>query len=325
MNGGEIARGGFIYQDWAAAYYFITNEDFEQLNIEKHDDFSMFNRTEDPAVFRFFQAKSSDTGSLGWYLFRTKIFPNFYSVCEDFSEKDKLWFEIISNYKPSDQLKSFLDGLDDLRYDNRRFEPFRRQHERRVDQLKDSITTHTEFDEVDDDLFHKLLSYIKYDFQSIDNLVAQVELFIEKCEGGRKDYAKKTILKKIRNTDSGTISKRDLEEDIGYRLEKVQSSTGYRSSPQELRSEAQTMYREYKEEEIDVSKHARDKQMAEDYFQLVGGGSRKKNVEVEVSESDIKQGLEQAEQAKRDYQSAIQDITRGFENLFEVDEEIGDS
>lgn len=325
MNGGEIARRGFIYQDWAAAYYFITNENFEHLKIEEDDDFSMFKRHEEPSVLRFFQAKSSNSGSLGWTKFRKKIIPNFYLLCEEYTDEDnQLMFEIVSNYKPSDNLKTFLDGLDELRRDKRRYEPFRNQFDRRVTQLRETIKNETGIEEIDDDIFNQLLSCTRYNFHSLDEFASQFESYISDCKGGRKDYAQNTILKEIRSTDSGTISKRELEKDIGFNLEVVENSTTPSTNSQKLRSEAKDVYQEYNEEDIDVSKPARDKERMTEYFELVGKGDRDENIEIEVSESNIKQGLEQAEQARRNYHAAIQDITRGFENLFEIDEEMED-
>lgn len=326
MNGGEIARKGFIYQDWAAAHQFLTDEDVDQLNIEVHDDFSIFRFDEDPTFRQFFQAKSSNSGSLSWTTFRTSIVPNFYEICDEFhSEEEVLSFEIVANYKPSDQLHTFISDLEKVRDERISVEAFRGRHDRLVDALESTIGSQLDIDDVDDNVFNQLLGGLRFRFFAIDTLVSEVESFIEGCQGGRKDYTRDTLLARIRNTDSGTISKRDIERDIGYRLEQVdQSTTNYTRSPTEIRSDAKTVFQDYNQEEVEVSKPQKDESKVEAYFDLVGNQttSEGEEVELEVSESNIREGLERAEQAKRKYESAIQDITRGFEDLFKIDDEI---
>lgn len=328
MNGGEIARKGFIYQDWATAFYFITNEDVDQVNIELHDDFSIFRLDKDPTVRRFFQAKSSDQGSLSWTKFRTSILPNFYTICEEFHhEQENLIFEIVANQKPSSQLKQFIESLQKLRDERISEDTFRTRNDRLVDALESTIENKNDIGEINIDVFNQLLGGIHFRFHGIGELVSEVERFIESCQGGRKKYARNTVLEAIRDTSSGTISKRSLERDIGYRLETVQQSTSnYAGSPDKIRSEAQDVYSNYADEDVNVTQPAKDKRKATNYFDLVGTqtSSDGEEIELEVSESNIREGFEKAEQAKRDYQAAIQDVTRGFENLFNLDDGMGD-
>ncbi|TKX70959.1 dsDNA nuclease domain-containing protein [Halorubrum sp. GN11GM_10-3_MGM] len=325
MNGGEIARRGFKYQDWATAYYFLTDEEATQVNIEVHDDFSIFHHDKEPTSRQFFQAKTSDVGSMSWTLFREKIIPNFYEICSEFrSEEENLSFVIVADHNPSRQLNTFIQGIEKLRDNRISTEVFRTRNDRLMDALNSNIERSHDLDEVDDEVINQMLGGLYYQFHSIDELVTQVRSYIRDCQGGRTDYAVDHVLEAIRDTESGTVTKRSIEKDIGHRLERVsQSTTNFTGSPTEIRANAQEMYNDYSAEEIDVAKPAKDKGQTQNYIDLLESkiDSEDEEVELEVTESNIEQGFEIAEEAKQDYQRAVDDISRGLENLFELDPE----
>ena len=326
MNGGEIARRGFKYQDWATAYYFLRDEDATQVNIEVHDDFSIFHHDDEPTSRQFFQAKTSDVGSMSWTLFRQKIIPNFYEICSEFrSEEENLSFVIIANHNPSQQLDTFIQGIEKLRDNRITPEVFRTRNERLMDALTSNIERSNDLDEVDDEVINQMLGGLYYRFHSIDELVAEVRSYIKDCQGGHTDRSIDRVLEAIRNTDSGTVTKRSIERDIGHRLERVsQSTTNYTGSPTKIRSDAQDMYNDYSTEDIDVSKPAKDKRQTQNYIDLLESriDGENEQVELEVTESSIEQGFDIAEEAKQNYQRAVDDISRGLENLFELDPDI---
>ena len=326
MNGGEIARRGFRYQDWATAYYFLINEDVTEVNIEVHDDFSIFYRDKDPTHRQFFQAKSSDVGSMSWTKFRETIIPNFYEICSEFrSEEENLSFVIIANYNPSQRLNGFIQDIEKLRDNRISAEAFRTRNERLMDTITSNIKRSNDLDEVEDEVINQMLGGLFYRFHGVDELVTKVRSYIRECQGGHTERSMDRVLRAIRDTDSGTVTKRSIEKDINHRLERVsQSSTNYTGDPAEIRSNARNMYNDYSTEEIDVSKPVKDKRRTQNYIDLLESkiADNDEQVELEVTESSIEQGFETAEEAKQNYQQAVDDINRGLENLFELDPKV---
>lgn len=326
MDGGEIARRGFKYQDWATAYYFLIDEDATQINIERHDDFSIFHPDEQPTHRQFFQAKTSGEGSMSWTLFRRKIIPNFYEISSEFrSEEEKLSFVIVANHNPSQQLNKFIEGIEKLRDNRISSEAFRTRNERLMNGLTSSIKKSNDVHEVDDEVINQMLGGLYYRFHSIDELVSQVESYIKDCQGGNTERSVDRVLQAIRNTDSGTVTKRSIEQDIDHRLERIsQSTTNYNGSPGKIRSNSQKMYNDYSTEDIDVSKPAKAKRKTQNYVDLLESkiDQDDEQVELEVAESNIKQGFEIDEEARQNRHRAVDKITRNFERLFELDPEI---
>jgi len=322
-SGGAAPRSGFIYQDFVAAYYFLTFEEVDEIFIERyHSDFAYFKLSADPPQKHFYEIKSSDSGPLYWSSFKSNIAPEFATIAiEQSEEKVRLFFHLVSNYKPNDQLSDFFDQIEQLRKGSLAWPGFKTRVQRsHLNPLRQAIERELDC-EINDEVFGEVLTGLVYKFHSRDYLDEKIEDYLKKCSRGRYTDARDTILNNIHQTSDGAIRKSELEDQIGFDLEHTDDSTsGSTYSPKELRAQVEEIQDQHRDPDVNVTAPLEEKESVTEYIEYLRESGDLNQSVMEGLEANLDEEFATLEDAKRTERSARQNIATDISSLLESDD-----
>lgn len=272
-SGGAPPRRGFNFQDYAAAYFFISDEPMFrtsqplELHIEQDDsDFSYFIRNSDNEVAHYFEVKEKQEGELKWSEFKSGILPEFVSIMENSPRySDSNCFHTVVNTAFARNIGKLHDDGKKLRDGQQGWPALATRRERRYDTIRSATNL-----EDDEECFYKLIWGLFGHAISKSELDSRLENYLRDCAPRKHRMAKQVILNEIHETDTGVIRRDELEDKIGISLKPLEVSTrGDETELQHLRNEVEKISQSYPTIDDRTEKLATDKSSMQEYVELL--------------------------------------------------------
>ena len=314
-SGGGPPRRGFAYQDYAAAYFFVSDEPtFRadnplELHIEQDDaDFSYFIRNSDREVAHYFEVKEKQQGELKWSELKNSILPEFVSILNNSPRhSDTSCFHTVVNTAFARKVASLHDDANDLR-NGESWPALSTRRERRYDKIRNA----TELQD-DEESFYSLLWGLFGHTISQSELESRLEGYLRDCAPRKHRMAKRVILNEIHETDTGIIRRDELEDKIGVRLKPLEDSTsGDSTEPQHLREEVTKISETYPLKEEETGTIASDKSSSQEYVEWLSEDADVDESVVETHATHLEEVFEERielERRKSELDHSIGQIT----------------
>lgn len=323
-SGGAPPRRGFKYQDYAAAYFFISDEpSFRtdqplELHIEQDDsDFSYFIRNSEGEVAHYFEAKEKKSGELKWNEFKNSVLPEYVSIMENSPRhSDTTCFHTVVNTTFARKVADIHDDAMALRKGQKSWPALAIQRERRYDTIKDS----TDLKE-DEEGFYKLLWGLFGHAISESELDSRLVGYLRDCAPRKHRMAKEVILNEIHETDSGIIRRDSLEEKIGISLSPLDDSSKGDTDPQNLQVEAERISQKYPSTEGEMEDVVSDLSSTQEYVEWL---SEEEDIDETVVETHATQ-LEEAFEERIELEKRKGELGHSIGQLVDILLDLDDS
>lgn len=269
-SGGAAPRRGFDFQDYAAAYFFISDEPtFRidrplELHIEEDDtDFSYIIRNTDNEVAHHFEAKEKQNGELKWSKFKNSILPEFASVMAEYPRySDVSCFHTVTNTAFASKIADLHNDGKSLRSGSETW-PILSTRNSRIYNIVGNATGLSD----DENALYKLLWGLHGHAISKSEIDTRLTNYLRDCTPRKHRMAKRVILNEIHETDSGILNIDDFEAKIGATLKPVEDTTrGDTTDPVRLRENIEEISQSYTSES-NLNRLASDKSSISEYIE----------------------------------------------------------
>jgi len=268
-SGGAAPRRGFTYQDYAAAYFFVSDEPtFRsehplELHIEQDDsDFVYFIRNSDGEIAHYFEVKEKQKGELKWNKFKNDILTEFTSIIKDSPRHfDTGVFHTVVNTAFARKIANLHDDAKSLRHGQNSWPALSTRRERRYDTIRNAVGL-----EDQESIFYDLIWGLFGHAISKSELDSRLENYLRDCSPRKHRKAKQIILNQIHEMDTGIIRRDELEKKIGFDLVPHNDSTSSTSADlSELQDNVESISDRYSTQSEQISDVASDKATAQGY------------------------------------------------------------
>lgn len=331
-SGGGAPRRGFNFQDYAAAYFFVSDEPtFRaaqplELHIEQDgSDFSYFIRNSDNEIAHYFEVKEKQEGELKWSKFKNSILPEFASIMEDSPRfSDTTIFHTVVNTAFARKIGNLHDDAEKLRQGQLSWPGLSTRRERRYDTIRSATDL-----EDDEEGFYRLIWGLFGHAISESELDSRLESYLRSCAPRKHRMAKQVILNEIHETDTGIIRRDELEEEIGFTLKPLDDSTsGDTTEPQHLRGEVENISQSYPSKEDRTSELVADKSSTQEYVEWLSEEAGADESVVETHGTHLEEAFEERieiERRKSELDHSIGQITNTLLDLDDSTSSEGDA
>lgn len=269
-SGGAAPRRGFTYQDYAAAYFFLSDEpsfrskDPLELHIEQDDsDFSYFIRNSDGEIAHYFEVKEKREGELKWNKFKNDVLAEFASIIRDSPRHyDTGVFHTVINTAFARKIARLHNDAKSLRSGQESWPALSTRRERRYDTIRNAV-------ELDDESkFYNLIWGLFGHTIAKSELDSRIENYLRDCSPRKHRKAKQIILNRIHEMDTGVIRRDKIERDIGFDLAPHNDSTsGSSADIGDIQNEVESISNQYSSQSDQVSKVASDQSITQKYVE----------------------------------------------------------
>lgn len=268
-SGGAAPRRGFTYQDYAAAYFFLSDEPVfksEQpleLHIEQDDsDFLFFIRQSEGEVAHYFEVKEKQEGELKWNKFKKDILPEFTSIIKNSPRHfDTPIFHTVVNTAFARKIAKLHDDSQSLR-NGEPWPALSARRERRYDTIRNSV------DVEEKSTFYQLIWGLFGHTIAKSEIESRLENYLRNCSPRKHRRAKEIILNRIHEMDTGIIRRDELEDAIGFDLEPHNDSTNSTTADlSELKNDVDSISDRYSTQSDNISEVATDKSTTQEYVE----------------------------------------------------------
>lgn len=315
--GGATSRRGQDYQNYAAAYFFLSNESATELQIERFDsDFAFFYYKDEFHYKHFFEIKSREKSHFTWSNFKNEVVDEFGRIIKDHVDSEVApRFHLVTNTKLNRSLHDFYTDIKRLQEGNMSWSTFESQHGRtKVEAIKQKA-------DIDDHEVQILLANSCCHEYSKKELITEIEEFLRKRNPVNYRKPARVIKQMIEEVDSGVITKRDFEKEIEFSLTKFSDTTSAEySDPEEQREAVSQVKNRHSSADVDITSPVLDKQKSLEYAEAIQGRESTNNTVVESLGTRIEERFSELEEIRVQERGIRQEIGSDLEDLLDMDD-----
>lgn len=325
--GGPGARRGFSYQDYAAAYYFLKEEDAYELKVEKDADFTCIIRGRGERYNFHFQAKSKEKKHITWTYFKEKIAPTMTELIGDYQslqEKGEAEviprFFVVMNCNTNDTLSEFLDDLKEFQRERLTWKMLKssRGHKGKIERLRKEM-------EVGESEVFLFLRSLQFDKRTKGEFNSEISKILKDCHIGRWSEGKEKLLRKIRDTDEGIFSKEEIEDILGFNISRRGESSS-KHNFEELSRKVDRIKEDKEEKAENYSGNiTKERKIVGEYIQQLEEKSEINEHAIEAHATHVDDDFSELADVEKKKANLSHSISKGLENLKDEEENVVES